>query len=70
MFSKLFAKLTDSPWVVLEAPRIILAMCVCVCVCVRARARTHTPHFYIGPSISAIFSILQSIFHVHQLFLI
>ena len=38
MFSKLLAKLTDSPWVVLEAPRIILAMCVCVCVCVHTHA--------------------------------
>ena len=39
MFSKLLAKLTDSPWVVLEVPRIILAMCVCVCVCVCVCAR-------------------------------
>ena len=35
----LLAKLTDSPWVVLEVPRIILAMCVCVCVCVCVCAR-------------------------------
>ena len=68
MFSKLLAKLTDSPWVVLEVPRIILAMCVCVCVCVRVHA--HMPHFYTDPSISVIFSILQSIFHVHQLYLV
>ena len=64
MFSKLLAKLTDSPWVVLEVHRIILAMCVCV------YAHAHMPHFYIDPSISVIFSILQSIFHVHQLYLV
>ena len=45
-----------------------MRVCVCVCVCVCARA--HMPHFYIDPSISVIFSILQSIFHVHQLYLV